>query len=38
MSQEEADRILAAIEQDERDLARDRLRRGQRTVPVLRDW
>jgi len=38
MSQDEADRILSAIEQDERDLARDRLRRGQRSVPVLRDW
>jgi Ca-activated chloride channel homolog len=38
MSQDEADRILSAIEQDERDLTRDRLRRGQRRVPVLRDW
>jgi Ca-activated chloride channel homolog len=38
MSQEEADRLLSAIEQDERDLARERLRRGQRTTPVLRDW
>jgi Ca-activated chloride channel homolog len=38
MSREEADRILRAIEQDERDLARERLRRGQREVPVLRDW
>jgi Ca-activated chloride channel homolog len=38
MSQEQADRILNAVEQDERDLARERLRRGQRTTPVLRDW
>jgi Ca-activated chloride channel family protein len=38
MSREQAERILSAIEQDERDLTRDRLRRGQRSVPVLRDW
>lgn len=38
MSQEQADRILSAIEQDERDLTREKLRRGQRRVPVLRDW
>lgn len=38
MSQEEADRILSAIEQDERELTREKLRRGQRTTPVLRDW
>lgn len=38
MSREQADRILSAIEQDERDLTRDKLRRGQRRVPVLRDW
>jgi Ca-activated chloride channel homolog len=38
MSQEDADRILSAIEQDERELTRERLRRGQRQVPVLRDW
>jgi Ca-activated chloride channel homolog len=38
MSQEEADRILSAIEQDERELTRERLRRGQRSTPVLRDW
>jgi Ca-activated chloride channel homolog len=38
MSQEEADRILSAIEQDERELTRERLSRGQRRVPVLRDW
>lgn len=38
MSQEEADRILNAMEQDERELTRERLRRGQQRVPVLRDW
>jgi Ca-activated chloride channel homolog len=38
MSREEADRLLNAIEQDERELTRDRLRRGQRSTPVLRDW
>jgi Ca-activated chloride channel homolog len=38
MSQEQADRILNAIEQDERDLTREKLRRGQRETPVLRDW
>jgi Ca-activated chloride channel homolog len=38
MSEEQADRILSAIEQDERDLTREKLRRGQRRVPVLRDW
>jgi Ca-activated chloride channel homolog len=38
MSQEQADQILSALEQDERDLTRDKLRRGQRRTPVLRDW
>jgi Ca-activated chloride channel homolog len=38
MSEEQADRILSAIEQDERELTREKLRRGQRTTPVLRDW
>src|SRR5690606_21396302 len=38
MSQEQADRILSALEQDERELTRDKLRRGQRRMPVLRDW
>jgi Ca-activated chloride channel homolog len=38
MSQEQADRILSAIEQDERELARESLQRGQRRTPVLRDW
>jgi Ca-activated chloride channel family protein len=38
MSEEEAARILSAIEQDERELTREKLRRGQRRVPVQRDW
>jgi Ca-activated chloride channel homolog len=38
MSQEQADRILSALEQDERELAREKLQRGQRRTPVLRDW
>ncbi|HUF50518.1 MAG TPA: VWA domain-containing protein [Longimicrobiales bacterium] len=38
MSQAEADRILSAIEQDERELTREKLRRGQRRTPVFRDW
>ena len=38
MDREQADRILSAIEQDERELTRDKLRRGQRRTPVLRDW
>jgi Ca-activated chloride channel homolog len=38
MSREQADRILSAIEQDERELAREKLQRGQRRTPVLRDW
>jgi Ca-activated chloride channel homolog len=38
MSQEQAERILSAIEQDERELTRQKLRRGQRSTPVLRDW
>jgi Ca-activated chloride channel homolog len=38
MSQQEADRILSAIEQDERELTREKLRRGERRTPVLRDW
>lgn len=38
MSQEQADQILSALEQDERDLTREKLRRGQQRVPVLRDW
>jgi Ca-activated chloride channel homolog len=38
MSQEQADRILSAVEQDERELTREKLRRGQRRTPVHRDW
>jgi tetratricopeptide (TPR) repeat protein len=38
MSREEADRILAAIEQDERELLQDRLREGRRDTPPTRDW
>jgi Ca-activated chloride channel homolog len=38
MSREQADQLLSAIEQDERELTRERLRRGQRSTPVLRDW
>jgi Ca-activated chloride channel homolog len=38
LTQQEADRILNAAEQDERQLTRDRLTRGQRTTPVGRDW
>jgi hypothetical protein len=38
MSQEQADRILSAVEQDERDLTREKLRKGQRRTPVRRDW
>ena len=38
MTPEQAERILSAAEEDERDLAREKLRRGQRPTPVLRDW
>jgi Ca-activated chloride channel family protein len=38
MSQEEADRVLSAVEQDERELTREKLRKGQRRTPVARDW
>jgi tetratricopeptide (TPR) repeat protein len=38
MSREQADRILSAIEQDERQLTREKLRKGQRRTPVARDW
>ncbi len=38
MSQEQADRILSAVEQDERELTRDKLRKGQRRTPVRKDW
>jgi Ca-activated chloride channel family protein len=38
MGREQADRILSAIEQDERDLTREKLKKGQRRTPVARDW
>jgi Ca-activated chloride channel family protein len=38
MSREQADRILSAIEQDERELTREKLRKGQRRTAVARDW
>lgn len=38
MSQEQADRILSAVEQDERDLTREKLQKGQRRTPVRKDW
>jgi Ca-activated chloride channel homolog len=38
MTQEEAERILAAIEQDERELLQDRLRQGRQDTPPTRDW
>ncbi|MEX0890630.1 MAG: VWA domain-containing protein [Gemmatimonadota bacterium] len=38
MSREQAERILAAAEQDEAALTRETLRRGQRSTPVRRNW
>lgn len=38
MTRAQAEQILAAVEQDERDLTRDKLRKGQRRTPVARDW
>jgi Ca-activated chloride channel family protein len=38
LTQEQADRVLSAVEQDERDLTREKLRKGQRRTPVRRDW
>lgn len=38
MSREQADRILNAIEQDERQLTQEKLRKGERRTPVARDW
>lgn len=38
MSQEQADRVLSAVEQDERELTREKLKKGQRRSPVARDW
>ncbi|HEX9108961.1 MAG TPA: hypothetical protein VF832_17060, partial [Longimicrobiales bacterium] len=38
MSQAQADRILSAAENDERQLYKDKVRQGNREVPVTRDW
>ena len=38
MSQEQAERLLSAIEQDERDLFREKLQQGQRRTRTERDW
>jgi Ca-activated chloride channel family protein len=38
MSEEQADRILSAVEQDERQLTKEKLRKGERRTPVARDW
>lgn len=38
LSQAQAERILSAVEQGERDLYRSKLRKGQRETPVARDW
>jgi Ca-activated chloride channel homolog len=38
MSEEQADRILSAVEQDERQLTREKLKKGERRTPVARDW
>jgi Ca-activated chloride channel family protein len=38
MTQDQADRILSAVEQDERELTREKLRKGQRRTPVRKDW
>jgi Ca-activated chloride channel homolog len=38
MSPDQADRILSAAEQDERQLYKERLKKGQREMPVTRDW
>jgi Ca-activated chloride channel family protein len=38
MSQEQAERILSAVEQDERELFRDKLKKGQQQSRTARDW
>jgi Ca-activated chloride channel family protein len=38
MTREQAERLLAAVEQNERDLVRDKLRKGRRETQVARDW
>lgn len=38
MTRDEAERLLGAIEQAERELQRSKLRKGRRDTPVARDW
>ena len=38
LTQEQAERILSAVEQDERELYQEKLRSGRRERPVLRNW
>lgn len=38
MDRDQAERILSAIEQNERELHRQKLRKGRRDTPVARDW
>lgn len=38
LTREQAERILSAAEQDERELFREQLRKGRREPPVARDW
>ncbi|MGD8278324.1 MAG: VWA domain-containing protein [Gemmatimonadota bacterium] len=38
LTREQAERILDAVERGERDLTREKLRKGQRRTPVGRDW
>lgn len=38
LTREQAERILSAVEQDERDLFGEKLRHGRRETPVARDW
>lgn len=38
LTREQAEQVLSAVEQDERDLTREKLRKGQRRTPVRRDW
>lgn len=38
LTQEQAERILSAVEQDERELYKEKLRSGRRERPVLRNW
>ncbi len=38
MNQAQADRILSAAENDERQLYKEKVRKGNREVPVARDW